>query len=158
MHPSKTTITEDISLRAARTKSPFNPLSPCHRSLFVFAIFHAKFSLFSHCPMNIDYPPPSSTLSPVSAITPALTAQNDDMEDDLSDSDMSQFEAEIEENLTSVSPETSGHNDTHDHASEDAMDVDSEDDAKTSNANKARKGGNSREYFDPELYGLRRSV
>ena len=108
--------------------------------------------------MNIDYPPPSSTLSPVSAITPALTAQNDDMEDDLSDSDMSQFEAEIEENLTSASPETSGHNDTNDHASEDAMDVDSEDDAKTSNANKARKGGNSREYFDPELYGLRRSV
>lgn len=108
--------------------------------------------------MNIDYPPPSSTLSPASAITPALTAQNDDLEDDLSDSDMNQFEAEIEENLSSASPETSGHNDTNDLASDDAMDVDSEDDAKTSHANKARKGGSSKEYYDPELYGLRRSV
>jgi hypothetical protein len=108
--------------------------------------------------MNVDYIPPSSTLSPASAITPALTAQNGDMEDDLSDSDLSQFEAEIEENLSSASPETSAPNDTNDHASDDAMEVDSEDDVKTSQANKARKGGNTREYFDPELYGLRRSV
>ena len=79
------------------------------------------------------------------------------MEDDISDSGLSQFEAEIEENLSSASPDTSARNDTNDHVSDDAMDVDSEDDVKPSH-NKGRKGGSTREYFDPELYGLRRSV
>jgi hypothetical protein len=107
--------------------------------------------------MNADNHYPSSTLSAASAITPAHKAQNDDMEDDLSDSGLSQFGAEIEENLSTASPDTSARNDTHDHVSDDAMDIDSEEDAKPSNS-KGRKGGNSREYLDPELYGLRRSV
>jgi hypothetical protein len=107
--------------------------------------------------MNIDDRYPSSTLSPASAITPAHKAQDDDMEDDISDSGLSQFEAEIEENLSSASPDTSARNDTNDHVSDGAMDVDSEDEVKPSH-NKGRKGGSTREYFDPELYGLRRSV
>lgn len=158
MHPSKTIFKHNITLRAVRIKSSFNPLFLHYCSLFAIAAFNAKFSLFSHIPMNFDDHHPSSTLSSASAITPAHQAQDDDMEDELSDSGFSQFEAEIEENLSSASPDTSAHNDTNDDASDDAMDVDSEEDVKPSHTNKGRKGANTREYFDPELYGLRRSV
>ena len=106
---------------------------------------------------------PSSPLSSTSAITPNQTAHDGDMDDDMSDSDLSQFEAEIEQNLSSASPESSpinGANDDDDNVSEDddAMEVDSEEEVKPSHANKGRHRASTKEYYDPELFGLRRSV
>jgi TATA-binding protein-associated factor Taf7 len=111
----------------------------------------------------MDQRRPSSPLSSTSAITPAQTAHDGDIGDDMSDSDLSQFEAEIEQNLSSASPESSpvnGANDDDDNVSEDddAMDVDSEEDVKPSYANKGRHRASTKEYYDPELFGLRRSV
>jgi len=158
MHPSKTSFKHDNTLRAVRIKSSFNPPFLVIVLFFLIAVFDAKFSLFSHIPMNIDDRHSSLPLSSASPITPAHQALDGDMEDDLSDGGLSQFEAEIEENLSSASPDTSARNDTNDHLSDDAMDIDSEEDVKPSHTNKGRKGANTREYFDPELYGLRRSV
>ena len=109
----------------------------------------------------MDQRHPSPPLSSVSTITPAQAAQDDDLSDDLSDSDLSQFEAEIEQNLSSASPETSqvnGTNNEDDNISDDAMEVDSEEDVKPSLSNKARHRTSTKEYYDPELFGLRRSV
>ena len=99
----------------------------------------------------------SSTLSPVSAILPAHVAYEDDELDDLSDSGLSQFEAEIEQNLSSTSPGGTSGDAAHLHVSNDPIDVDTEE-LKPANANKARKRTHAREYYDPELFGLRRSV
>jgi hypothetical protein len=109
----------------------------------------------------MDQRHPSPPLSSFSAIPPAQAAQDDDLDDDVSDSDLSQFEAEIEQNLSSASPETShvnGTNNDDDNVSEDAMEIDSEEDVKPSHNNKARHRASTKEYYDPELFGLRRSV
>lgn len=108
----------------------------------------------------MDQRHPSPSLSSTSPITPAQPAQDDDLADDVSDSDLSQFEAEIEQNLSSASPETShinGTNNDDDIVSDDTMDVDSEEEEKPSHA-KARHRASTKEYYDPELFGLRRSV
>lgn len=109
----------------------------------------------------MDQRHPSPPLSSFSAITPAQAVHDDDLDDDVSDSDLSQFEAEIEQNLSSASPETShvnGTNNDDDNVSEDAMEIDSEEDVKPSHHNKARHRASTKEYYDPELFGLRRSV
>jgi hypothetical protein len=66
-----------------------------------------------------------------------------------SDSDLSDLEAEIEKDLSSASP-VNGTKDS----SDDDMDIDSEDEKPSKN----KKRNNAKEYYDPELYGLRRSV
>jgi len=108
--------------------------------------------------MNLDSGHPGSTLSPAPASMPSMTVHEDDMDDELSDSDLSQFQAEIERNLSSASPETSPQNVTTEHVSDEHMDVDSEEDVKFPGSSKSRKRANMKEYYDPELFGLRRSV
>jgi hypothetical protein len=82
---------------------------------------------------------------------------DDSMDDGLSDSELSQFEAEIEKDLSST-PESGTPNGANGHASDDAMDIDSDDDLRPSHAGKGRRRGSTKEYFDPDLYLLRRSV
>ena len=107
--------------------------------------------------MKFDAAHPSSTSSPASATVPSTAIHNNDMDDDMSDSDLSQFEAEIEKELSS-SPESGTLNGANGHASDDAMEVDSEDDVRPSHAGKGRRQGSTKEYMDPDLYLLRRSV
>lgn len=99
----------------------------------------------------------SSILSSASEIVPHSAAHERHQDDDLSDSDLSQFQAEIEQNLSSASPGSSPANGAILQASDDAMDVDTED-MKQANMANFRKRTVVREYYDPELYGLRRSV
>jgi hypothetical protein len=106
--------------------------------------------------MNLESAHPRSASPLASAAVPSALILDDDLEDDLSDSGLSQFGAEIEKNLSS--PESSTLNGTNDNGSDDAMDVDSEDDAIPSHANKGRRQGNAKQYLDPDLYLLRRSV
>jgi hypothetical protein len=108
--------------------------------------------------MNLDSAHPRSVSPLASPTVASALIHDDDLDDDLSDSGLSQFGAEIEKNLSSVSPESSTLNGRNDNGSDDAMDVDSEDGAITSHANKGRRQGNAKEYLDPDLYLLRRSV
>ena len=109
--------------------------------------------------MNVDTSHPSFTSSLTSATVPIALAYDNGLDDDLSDSDLSQFKAEIEKNLSSVSPESSTLNDTaNDHVYDDAIDVDSEDDVRQLHTGKGRRRGSTKEYLDPDLYLLRRSV
>jgi hypothetical protein len=108
--------------------------------------------------MDIDSRHPSSSLSPVSKDVHSTVAQQDTPDDDLSDTDLSQFQAEIEENLTSASPESSPLNGTTEQVSDDVMQIDSEEESKPVNPNKGRRRTTAKEYYDPELFGLRRSV
>ena len=76
-----------------------------------------------------------------------------------SDSDLSDFQAEIEKDLSSAMPGSSVHGNGEDAESEDAMDVESDEDNKPVQTNKSSsRRMSTKEYFDPELYGLRRSV
>jgi|SRR5271168_3228535 len=108
--------------------------------------------------MDIDSRHPSSSLSPASPIDQSAVAPQDSQDEDLSDTDLSQFQAEIEQNLTSASPESSPLNGTTEPVSDDVMQVDSEEDSKPVNSNKGRRRVSAKEYYDPELFGLRRSV
>lgn len=108
--------------------------------------------------MNLDDNHPSLTLSNGPAAMLFTAAQDENQDDDLSDSDLSQFEAEIEQNLSSASPGSSAPNGVNEHGSSEAMDVDSEEDIKSTHVNKASRRVSTKEYFDPELFGLRRSV
>jgi hypothetical protein len=109
-------------------------------------------------PMDIDYRHPSSSLSPASPTVQPAIALQDNQDDDLSDTDLSQFQAEIEQNLSSASPESTPLNGTTEPVSDDVMQVDSEEDTKPMNSNKGRRRATAKEYYDPELFGLRRSV
>lgn|SRR5579862_9802740 len=91
-----------------------------------------------------------SSLSTPFAMDANLPEDVSDSPSSPSDSDLSQFEAEIEKNLSSASPPVNGTKDD----SEDPMDVDSEDEKPI----KTKRRTSTKEYFDPELYGLRRSV
>jgi hypothetical protein len=108
--------------------------------------------------MNVDSAHPSFTASPVSAAPPIAVVDGNGLGDDFSDSDLSQFKAEIEQNLSSVSSASSTLSGANENVSDDAMDVDSEDDVRPSHAGKGRRRGSTKEYYDPELYLLRRSV
>ena len=108
--------------------------------------------------MDSDSRHPSSSLSPASANVPSVVAQQDSQDDDLSDTDLSQFQAELEQNLSSASPESSPLNGTGEVVSDDVMQVDSEEETKPVNVNKGRRRVSAKEYYDPELFGLRRSV
>jgi hypothetical protein len=109
-------------------------------------------------PMNVDDSHPSSTHSPASAIIPSAAAEDGNQDDDGSDTEMSDLEAEIEQNFSSASPGSSASNDANEHGSFEAMDIDSEDDVKSPHVNKATRRVSTKEYYDPELFGLRRSV
>src|SRR5271170_4593772 len=109
-------------------------------------------------PMEVDSRHPSSSLSSASPIVQSAVALQDNQDEDLSDTDLSQFQAEIEQNLSSASPESSPPNGTTEPVSDDVMQVDSEEDTKPVNLNKGRRRASTKEYFDPELFGLRRSV
>ena len=109
-------------------------------------------------PMNFDDRHPSSTLSPASATILSAAAEDENQDDDGSDSEMSDLEAEIEKNLSSASPGSSASNGANEHGSFEAMDIDSEDDIKSLHMNKTPRRVSTREYYDPELFGLRRSV
>ena len=107
-------------------------------------------------PMNLDDSHPTSTLS---SLVPSIAAQDEMQDDDRSDSEFSQFQAEIEQELFIASPEGSAPNGTNEHASDDAMDVDSEEeDVKPMHVKKTQRRVGTKEYYDPELFGLRRSV
>lgn len=111
--------------------------------------------------MNLNNIHPTSTHSPTSATILSTAAQDDNQDDDLSDSDLSQFQAEIEQNLYTASPDSGAPNglgmNEHD-GSDEAMDVDSDDDSKRRHVNKTPRRTSGKEYYDPELFGLRRSV
>ena len=107
--------------------------------------------------MDLDGSHASSTLSSASEIVPHAAAHERYQDDDLSDSDLSQFQAEIEQNLSSASPGSTSANGAIIQASDDAMDVDTEE-MKLGNMANSRKRTAVKEYYDPELYGLRRSV
>ena len=79
-------------------------------------------------------------------------------DDDLSESGLSELGAEIEQNLSSATPEGSGEGDDVEHDSDDAMDIESDEDSRPMQENRPRKRASVREHYDPELYGLRRSV
>jgi hypothetical protein len=105
--------------------------------------------------------PPTSTSIPPSS-SPAKVGAFDD---DLSDSSLSQLEAEIEQGLASASPDTrrvvtNGTTAMAVSPSDDAMEIDSdEEDVKQHRvSSRSKKRLTEREYFDPDLYGLRRSV
>jgi hypothetical protein len=108
--------------------------------------------------MNLNDSHPNSTFPLLSEIRPFTAAQDGNQDDDLSDSDLSQFQAEIEQNLSSASPGRSLPNGTNEHGSDEVMEVDSEDDVKPTHVNKVRRRMSTKEYYDPELFGLRRSV
>jgi hypothetical protein len=124
----------------------------------MFRNFYADISCLVVSPMDIDSRHPSSSLSPASSIVQSAVAPQDSQDEDLSDTDLSQFQAEIEQNLSSASPESSPLNGTTEPVSDDVMQVDSEEDTKPVNSNKGRRRVNAKEYYDPELFGLRRSV
>lgn len=106
--------------------------------------------------MNLDDNHPTSSLS---SLVPSTAAQDDMQEDDLSDSMLSQYGAEIEQQLSTASPERSAPNGTNVQVSDDAMDVDSEEeDVKPMHMKKSQRRVTAKEYYDPELFGLRRSV
>ena len=107
-------------------------------------------------PMNLDDSHPTSSLS---ALVPSTAAQDEVQDDDLSDSVLSQYRAEIEQEMCSASPEGGALHGTNEHASDDAMDVDSEEeDVKPMHVKKTQRRVSAKEYYDPELFGLRRSV
>jgi hypothetical protein len=108
--------------------------------------------------MDLDGDHPSSAVFLPTADMHTAIAHETNPEHDLSDTDLSQFQAEIEQNLSSASVGNSPPNGTTDHVSEDAMDVESEEEVKPMHVNKAHKRTTTREYYDPELFGLRRSV
>jgi hypothetical protein len=99
-------------------------------------------------------------LAPTSMTTPsshASTPHREDSEADISDSDLSQLEAEIEKNLTYLSQPRHSQSHPPEDMSGEPMDIDAEDEIKQINAAKNKRTV-AREYYDPELYGLRRSV
>ena len=110
--------------------------------------------------MNLEDSHPTSTLSSTSFLVPSIAVQDEMQDDDISDSELSQFQAEIEKDLSTASPESSARNGTNEHASDNAMDVDSEEDeqVKPMHVKKSQRRVNTKEYYDPELFGLRRSV
>jgi hypothetical protein len=112
-----------------------------------------------------DSPPrPPPAAAPI--LSPSPPAKDERFDDGLSDTSLSQLEAEIEQGLSSDSPDSRSHGiavngtSTKDGSlSDDAMDVDSDDDdGDRAVPSHPKKRVSGREYFDPELYGLRRSV
>jgi hypothetical protein len=108
--------------------------------------------------MDVDDSHPNSTYSPASIPLPSTAAHDDFQEDDLSDSELIEFQAEIEQTLSSSSPETNPPNQSNEHVSDMIIEGDSEDEAKSEGVSKSRRRVTTKEYFDPELFGLRRSV
>ena len=101
----------------------------------------------------------TSTLAPALSAVQHNAACEDNLDEDMSDSELSEFEAEIEENLSTASPDSSPDNDLNEHISDERMEIeDSDEEAKTMSTNKGRRRAVVREYYDPELFGLRRSV
>jgi hypothetical protein len=112
-----------------------------------------------------DSPPrPPPAAAPI--LPPSPVSKDESLDDGLSDTSLSQLEAEIEQGLSSDSPDSRSHGiavngtSTKDGSlSDDAMDVDSDDDeGNQAVPSHPKKRVSEREYFDPELYGLRRSV
>jgi hypothetical protein len=112
----------------------------------------------SRSPMDADDHHPSTTSSPPAIDIASTIPHKVDPVDDLSDSDLSQFQAEIEQNLSSASPESNlPQNGANEHNFTEPMDVDSDEEVRQSHVSRNKRTV-TREYFDPELYGLRRSV
>jgi len=104
-----------------------------------------------------DTHPTSTTYSgPINGTSTIAHTSIDD--DYLSDSGLSELGAEIEQNLSSATPDGSEQDDDEEHGYDDVMDVESEEDVKPVQENKSRKRTAAKEYYDPELFGLRRSV
>lgn len=99
--------------------------------------------------MATTYSQSPSSLSSPSEITLDSPAHISAQPSSPSDSDLSQFEAQIEKDLDSASPINGVKDD-----SDDAMDIESEEDKPV----KGKRRTSVKEYYDPELYGLRRSV
>lgn len=158
MHPSKVSSNISTTHPNAQNKPSSYAPSPPDVVSSHFATFHTDASCLVVSPMDIDSRHPSSSLSPASAIVPPAVAHRDSPDDELSDSDLSQFQAEIEQNLSSASPESSPPNGTTDPVFDEVMLVDSDEDMKPVNVNKGRRRTSAKEYYDPELFGLRRSV
>jgi len=158
MHPSNISSNMLTAHPNAQNEPSSYAPSPSAVVSLHFAIFHANAPCLVASAMDVDSRHPSSSLSPASAIVQSDGAQQDSPDDDLSDSDLSQFQAEIEQNLSSASPESSPPNVTTEPVSDEAMQVDSEEDTRPVNANKGRRRVSAKEYYDPELFGLRRSV
>jgi len=105
-------------------------------------------------------------LPPAAALVPAAfpLAKVDAFDDDLSDTSLSQLGAEIEQGLSSALPDgrsrfANGTSSQDVSPSDDAMIIESDDeDVKQPVSSRSKKRVSGREYFDPELYGLRRSV
>jgi len=106
--------------------------------------------------MHPQYP---SALSSPSAMPVDSPAHIPSASSSQSDSDLSDFQAELEKDLSSAMPGSSVHANGEDAESEDAMDVETDEDNKPVQPNKSTsRRMSTKEYFDPELYGLRRSV
>src|ERR1700752_3000897 len=100
--------------------------------------------------MDVD----ESHVQPLSTSFPAMPsispAHNGGIQDDLSDDDLSDLHAEIENNLSSASPESSFSNGVNDQDSDDAMDVDSETEVRPLHVSKGpRRTNSTKEYYDP---------
>ena len=108
--------------------------------------------------MDVDDGYPNSTYSPASIPVPSTAAHDGIQDDDLSDSELSQLQAEIERGLSSASPGTSPPTRSHENVSDELIEEDSEGEIKPASASKSRKRVTTKEYLDPELFGLRRSV
>jgi hypothetical protein len=108
--------------------------------------------------MDVDDGHPNSTYSPASVPVPSTAAHDDTQEDDLSDSELSQLQAEIERSLSSASPETSLPIRSNENVFDEVIEVDSDEEIKRISESKSRKRVTTKEYYDPELFGLRRSV
>jgi hypothetical protein len=108
--------------------------------------------------MNLDRTHSTSALSPASAPVFSAASQDENQDDDLFDVGMSQFINEIEHDLSSASPAIDRYNGTNDPDPDEMMDIDSEEEVKLPHVNKAPRRVPAKEYFDPELFGLRRSV
>jgi len=114
----------------------------------------------------MDITDTQSRLPPAAALeSPALPlAKVDAFDDDLSDTSLSQLGVEIEQGLSSALPDglsrlANGMSTNDVSPSDDAMIIESDDeDIKQPVSSRSKKRVTEREYFDPELYGLRRSV
>src|SRR2546423_35864 len=97
------------------------------------------------------HPPISISLNPRPLDPPAHITQR---QDSVSDDDLSQFGAELEKSLSAASSDVPNANPL---VQEDSEDAESEGETNAVTHHKGRRTS-VKEYFDPELYGLRRSV
>jgi hypothetical protein len=157
MHPSKLSSKTVNTYRIIPPTTSFVSLFVPDAFFYYFAIFHTN-APSSPLSMAFDDRHPSTSASYVSTTMPSVAANDHNQDIDMSDSDLSQFQAQIEHDLSSASPESSHLHGGHNNVSEEPMDVDTDEEVGLAHVNKGRKKTSTKEYYDPELFGLRRSV